>query len=131
MYVIHITQPERQRMMVGGESVCVCVLYCNTLVVVGRVVQVGFDHIGIVVHGAFSVSIPASNIRSEFTRDTTQDRFRSSASDLVIEVGSFVKFVVTSYGVCTSNTHSQTTGKRAPDKVDSSMRYRCHLLIAP
>lgn len=82
---------------------CVCVsVDCfddiDMYELVGRVVQVGFDHIGLVVHGIFNASIPASNIRAEFTRDSTQDRFQcASAGGQSIELGSFVWFIVDSY----------------------------------
>jgi RPA43 OB domain in RNA Pol I len=74
----------------------------------GMVTRVGFDHIGLTVHGVFNASIPSDRLPPEYSRDTENDRFyvesvngtddaeSAAASEATgISVGDELTFVVT------------------------------------
>jgi len=74
----------------------------------GMVTRVGFDHIGLTVHGVFNASIPSDRLPPEYSRDTENDRFyvedvnvaddaeaAAASAATGISVGDELEFVVT------------------------------------
>jgi len=77
-------------------------IFCPSMekTLTGRVNKIGVDHIGLLVFGAFNVSVPFDQIPPFYIRDTTEDRFSCVGEDgavlASIAVGSLLQFTVKS-----------------------------------
>eukprot|EP01095_Lingulamoeba_sp_RSL-Kostka_P007090 TRINITY_DN2239_c1_g1_i1.p1 TRINITY_DN2239_c1_g1~~TRINITY_DN2239_c1_g1_i1.p1 ORF type:complete len:371 (+),score=136.47 TRINITY_DN2239_c1_g1_i1:65-1177(+) len=61
----------------------------------GTVINVGYDNIGILVMGLFNASIPITNIRKDFERGKSKNRWIDKTNPLsVIERGNIIRFTV-------------------------------------
>jgi len=63
----------------------------------GTVNKVGHDHLGLLVHGVFNVSIGGDAMPSHFSYDVDADAWSSTAGVASVAVGSRVRFTVTGY----------------------------------